>query len=208
MPYLSTTLRPQGELLSNYSLLGEGALPNGIAAISGQPPNTATSAGCPTHEEFSSATANSNGVLAGSGCVYPVETQTLADQLTLDKLSWRAYADGMVDPTGKPSNCVYPSPGEGSLPEPPGGYAASQNPFVYFHSLLDLGDCSENDVPLEQLSKDLGKAEKTASYSFIAPTPLQRRRRRPVPGRGAGRARERRRLPLDLGAEDPRFARL
>jgi hypothetical protein len=171
MPYLSATLRPQGELLSNYTLLGEGALANGIAAVSGQPPNAATSAGCPTHEEFSSTTANSNGVLVGSGCVYPVETQTLADQLTLDKLSWRAYADGMVDPSGKPANCVYPNPGEGSGPTQPGGYAASQNPFVYFHSLLDLGDCSENDLPLEQLSKDLGKADKTPSYSFIAPTP-------------------------------------
>jgi hypothetical protein len=171
MPYLSTTLRPQGELLSNYTLLGEGPLANGIAAISGQPPNAATSAGCPTHEEFSSVKANSNGVLTGSGCVYPVETQTLADQLTLDKLSWRAYADGMIDSTGKPSNCVYPNPGEGSGPTQPGGYAASQNPFVYFHSLLDLGDCSENDVPLDQLSKDLAKADKTPSYSFIAPTP-------------------------------------
>ena len=77
----------------------------------------------------------------------------------------------MVDPTGDPSNCVYPNPGEGSGPVQPGGYAASQNPFVYFHSLLDLGDCSENDVPLDQLSKDLGKAEKTPGYSFIAPTP-------------------------------------
>ncbi len=171
MPYLSTTLRPQGELLSNYALLGEGALPNGIAAISGQPPNAATTASCPTHEEFSSVKANSNGVIAGAGCVYPVETQTLADQLTVDKLSWRAYADSMVDPEGKPANCVYPNPGESSGSAQPGGYAASQNPFVYFHSLLDLGDCSENDVPLEQLNKDLGKADKTPSYSFIAPTP-------------------------------------
>jgi hypothetical protein len=171
MPYLSTTLRPQGELLSNYTLLKEGALPNGIAAISGQPPNAATSAGCPAHEEFSSVTANSNGVISGSGCIYPVETQTLADQLTLVQDSWRAYADGMVDPEGKPANCVYPGPGEGSGSAQPGGYAASQNPFVYFHSLLDLGDCSENDIPLDQLSKDLGKAEKTPSYSFIAPTP-------------------------------------
>lgn len=171
MPYLSATLRPQGELLSNYTLLGDGALPNGIAAISGQPPNAATTAGCPGYEEFSSAKANSNGVLAGAGCVYPVETLTLADQLTLDQLSWRAYADGMVDPEGKSANCVYPGPGEGSGPAQPGGYAASQNPFVYFHSLLDLGDCSENDVPLERLSNDLGRAEKTPSYSFIAPTP-------------------------------------
>jgi hypothetical protein len=171
MPYLSTTLRPQGELLSNYTLLGEGALANGVAEISGQPPNAATSAGCPTHEEFSSAKANSNGVLSGAGCVYPVETQTIADQLTIDQLSWRAYADAMVDPTGKPANCVYPNPGEGSGPTQPGGYAASQNPFVNFHSLLDLGDCSENDVPLGRLSKDLANAKKTSSYSFIAPTP-------------------------------------
>lgn len=171
MPYLSTTLRPQGELLGNYTLLGEGALPNGIAALSGQPPNSATTAACPGYEEFSSVKANSNGVLAGSGCVYPVETQTIADQLTIDQLSWRGYVDGMADPEGKPADCVHPNPGEGSGSAQPGGYAASQNPFVYFHSLLDLGDCSENDVPLDQLSKDLAKADKTPSYSFIAPTP-------------------------------------
>ena len=171
MPYLSTTLRREGELLSNYTLLGEGPLPNGIAALSGQPPNSATESGCPGYEEFSSAKASSNGVLAGSGCVYPVETQTIADQLTIDQLSWRAYVDGMVDPEGKPADCVRPNPGEGSGSTQPGGYAASQNPFAYFHSLLDLGDCSENDVPLQELSKDLAKAEKTPSYSFIAPTP-------------------------------------
>lgn len=171
MPYLSATLRPQGELLSNYTLLGEGPLLNGIAAISGQPPNSATESGCPGYEEFSSAKASSNGVLAGSGCVYPVETLTLADQLVLAKLNWRAYVDGMADSEGKPADCVHPDPGEGSGSAQPGGYAASQNPFVYFHSLLDLGACSENDVPLEQLNKDLAKAEKTPSYSFIAPTP-------------------------------------
>ncbi len=171
MPYLSTTLRRQGELLSNYALLDDGALPNGIAAISGQPPNSATVDGCPGSEAFSSVKANSNGVLAGTGCVYPVETLTIADQLTLEQLDWRAYADGMADPAGKPANCVHPSPGESSTAAQPGGYAASQNPFVYFHSLLDLGDCSASDVPLEQLNKDLAKAEKTPSYSFIAPTP-------------------------------------
>jgi hypothetical protein len=171
MPYLSTTLRPQGELLSNYALLDSGPLPNGLAAISGQPPNAATSAGCPGYEEFSAAKANSKGVISGAGCVYPVETLTLADQLTSDQLSWRAYAEGMVDEVGKPADCVHPNPGEPSTSAQPGGYAASQNPFVYFHALLDLGDCSSNDVPLEQLNKDLAKAEKTPSYSFIAPTP-------------------------------------
>jgi len=172
MPYLSATLRPQGVLLDHYAALDAGALSNGIAAISGQPPNAATKAGCPEYEAFTTA-PNSKGVLSGAGCVYPVETQTIADQLTIAQLGWRAYVGGMVDETGKPANCVHPDPGEPSTAAQPGGYAASQNPFTYFHSLLDLGDCTENDVPLEQLSKDLAKAEKTPSYSFIAPTPCE-----------------------------------
>jgi hypothetical protein len=110
-------------------------------------------------------------VLSGAGCVYPVETLTLADQLTSGQLTWRAYAEGMVDAAGKPANCVHPDPGEPSTASQPSGYAASQNPFAYFHSLLDLGDCSSNDVPIEGLAGDLRKAEKTPSYSFIAPTP-------------------------------------
>lgn len=170
MPYLSGTLRAQGELLSNYALLGEAGLPNQIATISGQPPNPATSAGCPGFEEFSAAKTSSKGVVQGSGCVYPVETQSLADELGAARLSWRAYVEGMVDATGQPASCVHPNPGEAAVPPVPGGYAASQNPFVYFHSLLDLGDCSENDLGIDQLTADLRKAEKTPSFSFIAPT--------------------------------------
>jgi hypothetical protein len=171
MPYLSATLRPQGELLSNYSLLGEAGLPNQVAALSGQPPNAATTAGCSTYAEFpSTAKANSQGVVSGTGCIYPVETLTLADQLGSSRLTWSAYVDGMVDATGKPANCVHPGPEEVETVVP-GGYTARQNPFVYFHSLLDLGDCSANDLPIEALTAGLRKAEKTPNFSFIAPTP-------------------------------------
>jgi hypothetical protein len=171
MPYLSATLRPQGDLLSNYSLLGEAGLPNQIAALSGQPPNASTTAGCSTYAEFPpTAKASPNGVVSGSGCVFPVETLTLADQLGSSRLTWRAYVDGMVDPaTGASANCVHPGPEEIETVLP-GGYAARQNPFVYFHSLLDLGDCSANDQPIDGLTADLRKAEKTPSFSFIAPT--------------------------------------
>jgi hypothetical protein len=170
MPYLAATLRPQGDLLSNYSLLGEAGLPNQIAAISGQPPNAATTAGCSTFAEFpSTAKTSPNGVVNGSGCVYPVETLTLADQLGVSQLTWRAYVDGMVDATGSPANCVHPGPEEVETVVP-GGYTARQNPFVYFHSLLDLGDCSADDLPIDQLTADLRKAEKTPSFSLIAPT--------------------------------------
>ncbi len=170
MPYLSTTLRPQGELLSNYSLLGEAGLPNQIAALSGQPPNASSAAGCSTYAEFPpTAKVSATGVLSGAGCIYPVETLTLADQLGVSQLTWRAYVDGMVDTAGSPANCVHPGPEEVEAVLP-GGYTARQNPFVYFHSLLDLGDCSADDLPIDQLTADLRKAEKTPTYSFIAPT--------------------------------------
>ncbi len=171
MQYLARQLRPKGELLSGYTLLDAATMPNGVAAISGQPPNASSKANCSTYTEFPpSAKVVSNGVVSGTGCVYPVETLTIADQLASGRFSWRGYMGGMVDETGKAANCVHPDPDAANVPAP-GGYAAAQNPFVNFHSLLDLGDCATNDVPLEQLSKDLSKATRTANYSYIAPTP-------------------------------------
>lgn len=154
MPYLSGTLRPQGVLLPNYELLSEAALPNGLAAVAGQAPTAATKANCPEYE----------------ACILPVETFTLADQLGTSQLTWRAYVDGMTDPTGQPANCVHPEPGAAETPAP-GGYSAPLNPFVYFHSLLDLGDCASNDVPLAELAKDLRKTEKTPNFTYVAPDP-------------------------------------
>jgi hypothetical protein len=169
MPYLATTLRPQGLLLSGYSLLDAAALPNSIAAVSGQPPNAETRADCPTYAEFPPGSkANRKGVVAGSGCVYPVETLTVADQLVGAQLKWHAYMEGMVDAAGKPDTCVQPEPDTAETPVQ-GGYSARLNPFVHFHSLLDLGDCSENDVPLTELEQDLRKIETTPNYSYVSP---------------------------------------
>ena len=133
--------------------------------------------------------ASSNGVLAGAGCVYPVETLTLADQLTLEQLNWRAYADGMADPAGKPANCVYPGPGEARRAGQPGGYAASQNPFVYFHSLLDLGDCSDQRRPARPAEQGPAQSREDAQLLVHRADALQRGRGRPVPGRRDRRGR-------------------
>lgn len=154
MPYLATTLRPQGSLLSNYSLLDPAASANSFAAIAGQKPTAATKADCVDYE----------------ACLYPVETFSLADQLGPAQLKWRAYMEAMADPAGAPANCVHPEP---DTPEVavPGGYTARLNPFVYFHSLLDLGDCAANDVPLTELDKDLRKTETTPNYVYVSPTP-------------------------------------
>jgi hypothetical protein len=152
MPYLSGELRGQGVLLTNYSLLDPAPLPNGIAAVSGQAPTAATKAGCPSYEE----------------CAYEVETLSLADQLAGRQLSWHGYFEGMTDEAGKPESCVHPEPEAGELTTPD-GYSSRLNPFLFFHSLLDLGDCDENDVPLDELAGDLKKAESTANLTYISP---------------------------------------
>jgi hypothetical protein len=153
MPYLATTLRPQGTLLSGYSLLDTAALPNSIAAVGGQPPTADTKANCPDYGK----------------CVLSAETLTLADQLGIAKFTWRAYMESMVNPeTGQPDNCVYPQPGA-TTETPVGGYTPQLNPFVYFHSLLDLGDCAADDVPLTELEKDLETVKSTPNYSYISP---------------------------------------
>jgi hypothetical protein len=154
MPYLATTLRPQGDLLTNFKLLDPASLPNSFAAVSGQAPSAASKENCPSYE----------------ACVFPVETLSFADQLGTAQFSWHAYMEGMADPEGKPDNCVHPEPGATEAPTP-GAYSSTLNPFAYFHSLLDLGACSESDVPLTELDKDLGKTEKTANFNWISPTP-------------------------------------
>jgi hypothetical protein len=153
MPYLSGELREQGLLLTNYSLFDPAPLPNGIAAVSGQAPTAATKAGCPVYEE----------------CVNEVETLSLADQLVGRQLSWHGYFEGMTDEAGKPESCVHPEPEAGELTTPD-GYSSRLNPFLFFHSLLDLGDCDENDVPLDELAGDLRKAESTPNLSYISPS--------------------------------------
>ncbi len=153
MPYLSGELRPQGTLLTNYSLLDTAPLPNGIAAIGGQPPTAASKGGCPTYE----------------ACLQEVETLTLADQLSAAHLAWRGYFEGMTDAEGKPDNCVHPEPEAADVPTPD-GYSSLLNPFAFFHSLLDLGACDENDMPIDQLSKDLRKPDSTANFSYISPS--------------------------------------
>jgi hypothetical protein len=170
MPYLNGTLRPKGRLLANYSVLSEPITPNGIATISGQPPNKATEEECPKYNAFPSTSKSSPiGVVSGEGCVYGVETHTLADQLELGQFTWRAYMEGMQSPTtGEPENCVYPGAEEEEMVEP-GGYAAKLNPFTHFHSLLDVGTCASDDVPITELKKDLKSESKTPNFSYISP---------------------------------------
>jgi phosphatidylinositol-3-phosphatase len=189
MPYLANTLRPQGELLSNYTLLTDRGLPNYIAMIGGQAPNALTSADCTSYTDFpGNAQPDQNGNVSGNGCIYPAQAINVADQLFSARFDWGAYmedmgkpepvAQGETAPANPPQNCVRPDV-NGADPtqdfrkaDPSTGYAGSgyavrHNPFAYFHSLLDLGSCTQKDVPLDRLDGAL--AGGTPNLSFISP---------------------------------------
>jgi hypothetical protein len=157
-------------LLDNYRLVDSAALPNYVAMVSGQAPNPSTQAECTTYSEFPSGSQpDTQGNVPGSGCVYPVQALSIADQVTSGRLTWGAYMEGMGQGSTS-QTCVKPA-GNGSdtATGQDGGYATRHNPFVYFHSLLDLGDCSSYDVSLDKLPGSLKRAKTTPNYVFISP---------------------------------------
>ncbi len=166
--YLNGTLRRRGTLLSGYRTLGDTELPDYLAMISGQAPNTDTSSDCATYAEFaSSAKAQSNGQFKGPGCVYPNTALTIADQVTAAGKQWKAYIAGMGA-----STCVHANSNaddDAPLTGASSDYATRHNPFIYFHSLLDLGGCQSDDVGIQHLARDLRVAKRTPTYTYIAP---------------------------------------
>lgn len=177
--YLNGTLRPQGTLLSGYRTLGRAGLPDALAMVGGQPPNADTRADCPTYREIAPTAAPSRtGEIAADGCVYPNTVTTIADQLSASRRSWKAYVEdldrGPAPAPGVPAKTTCRHPGSDAADDtlrarPGDGYATRRNPFVYYHSLLDLGDCDANDGALGALEADLASASATPSLAYIAP---------------------------------------
>jgi hypothetical protein len=173
-PYLAKTLREKGELIDNYYAVTKGDLANQIALLSGQGPTPETAAGCPTYTDIAPGTLSPEGQVEGSGCVYPSTTPTLPAQLAEKKLTWKAYVEDIDNGAiaGQPTSCRHPATGESDpsqAPVPGDAYLTWRNPFVYFHALVDDGECGRNDVGLDQLALDLKTAAKTPALSYLVP---------------------------------------
>lgn len=161
--YLSEELPAQGEVLTNYFAVTKGELANQIALISGQGPTPETVADCPNYGDIVPGAESAEGQTEGNGCVYPTSVETLAQQLSEKKLTWRAYVDKAETGEETTSNTAS---------SPPGCYATPRNPFAYFHSLVDAGECGEGDPGLARLAKDLAlKPEKFPALAYISPAP-------------------------------------
>ena len=173
-PYLSTTLRSEGAYLPNYYAVGHESNDNYIAMISGQAPTAQNQADCQFYDNLEPGTIGSYGQAEGSGCVYPADVPTIADQLTASGLTWRDYNESMgADPTREASECGHPginSVDNTQKATATDEYATRHDPFVYFHSIIDdTALCDSHVVNLDLLPHDLGSAVDTPNYVFITP---------------------------------------
>ena len=176
-PYLSRRLVSQGALLRNYYGIGHFSLDNYIAMISGQAPNAATQSDCQSFTEFSGNTLDADGQAIGSGCVYPANVPTIANQLEGAHLTWKSYSEDMGNDPVRDRNavCVHANQGtddqtqQAEPAHPADQYAARHNPFVYFHSIIDRPECASNVVNFSHLRQDMRSISTTANFVFITP---------------------------------------
>jgi hypothetical protein len=171
--FLADTLPKRGALLTQYFGTGHFSLDNYISMISGQAPDSATSADCGIYTNFVQTGTAPFGQAVGSGCVYPTNVRTVANQLTERGLRWRAYMEDMGNvPTREAPTCGHVPIGTADITNralPNDQYADRHNPFVYFHSIIDSPICQEDVVPLTRLEGDLRDPGKTPDYIFITP---------------------------------------
>ena len=172
--YLSKTLPAQGELVQSYYAVAGSALANEVALISGQGPTVQTTANCPQFTAVTPAGKGAQGQILGDGCVYPLGTLTLGDELVANGQTWKAYIQGIGNAApGQPATCRHPQLGAADadqVPRPGDPYVTWRNPFVYFSSIIDTGACNGSDVDLEQLATDLQSEAKTPTMSYIVPS--------------------------------------
>src|SRR4051794_1513753 len=170
--FLNGTLRPQGQLLTQYYGTAPASLGNYIAEISGQGPNPDTQSDCQTFTDFASTGTGDFGQELGHGCVYPTNVTTIADQLTAKGKTWKGYMEDIGNSATQPKTCRHPAIGGNDstiVPTKKDMYATRHNPFVYFHSIIDSPTCKTKNVALTVLPGDLTSAAKTPNLSFITP---------------------------------------
>jgi hypothetical protein len=165
-PYLSQTLRAQGVLLTQYYGTAHNSLPNYVAQLSGQGPDSQTQADCQIYSDFVGTGTVAPGQAVGNGCVYPAQVRTVADQLTAAGLSWKGYMEDMGTACRHPALNSVDDTQKARVGDQ---YAARHNPFVYFHSIIDSPSCAARDVDLSALPADLGSESTTPSLSYITP---------------------------------------
>jgi len=172
-PFLARELTKRGKLVTNYFGTSHASLGNYLSLVSGQAVNPETQADCVQYKDIFPGTLAPDGQVVGSGCIFPKEAKTIANQLQDKGLLWRGYMEDMGNTPGVPATCRHPAIGDSDDTQAARAndqYATRHNPFVYFHSIIDdQALCDSHVVPLDRLVEDVSKPETTPAYAFITP---------------------------------------
>jgi hypothetical protein len=124
--------------------------------VSGQPPTPKTKDDCgdPLTSVGTEAVPPYN-LAKGDGCTYPSNFPTIADQMVPKGLTWKGYNQGLPEPCSMVANN--------------GPYARKHNPWVFFDSLRESGQCQANDIGLDALPADLQSEKTTPNLVYIVP---------------------------------------
>ena len=156
-------------MLSGYRSLGSSELADELASVGGQAPNSDTRTGCMKFAEFKTGVvANAKGLVPGNRMRLPGDG---ADDRRPGDFG-RTHLGRLHRRPGHKEACIHPNSNavdNVALPFADPGYEDRHNPFVYFHSLLDLGDCSSDDLDLTKLPAALRSAAKTPTFTYVAP---------------------------------------
>jgi hypothetical protein len=149
-PYLFG-LTQTGVTLDEMYGVDHASLSNYVAMTSGNTPNASTKADCFQYD-----------------CIFePPADRNIGDQLEETGRTWKAYMESM------PAPCTHPTV-SGALDPYLVGYATRHNPFMYYRDIVgpDISvrppRCVDHDVPLTQLSTDLGQRD-LPNYALIVP---------------------------------------
>ena len=121
--------------------------------VSGQAPNPETQADCQVYDDVDArGRSTADGQVLGQGCVYPAGRDHDRQPARGGGLTWRGYMEDMAAGLpDEPRAAAIPTSTpriDTQTAEADDQYAARHNPFVYFHSIIDLADLRANDVDL------------------------------------------------------------
>lgn len=153
-PYIAKDLLPQGAFLRSFHGAAASDLASGVALLSGQGPNAATLAGCPTVADLVPGSVGADDQAAGDGCRYSEDVFTVPDLLASTNRTWRAYVE---DPAA--ASCTAAADG---APFPATAAAA-----LAFHTITDAPGCADSVVPLDRLATDFQNAATAPAFSTI-----------------------------------------
>ncbi len=181
-PYLSLELPKQGAILLHYFGTGHWSNDNYLSMISGQAPNSETQNDCQVYSDLRGDRFGEYGQLLGSGCVFPSNVSTVANQLDSAHLMWKGYMEDMGnDPQREAATCGRPQLGqkdgtqkaEAPSDRVPNGdaYASRHDPFVYFHS--NRGRCGAVQLARRTANRSrrrlFGRPTRRRNLAYIVP---------------------------------------